>query len=263
VALLADFSPDSTAALFALIRHRCIVVPITTAVGAQQAAFLDLSECEYVLDLRNGAGRAVLTGRSACHHLLAHLKAKGHPGLVLFSSGSTGQSKAALHDFVPLLKKFEHSRAATRTLSFLLFDHIGGVNTMLHTLSCGGCLVTVGDRSPDGICRAIERHRVEVLPTSPSFLNLLLLSDAHRRHDLGSLRLITYGTEPMPESTLHRLHEEFPTVTLKQTYGLSELGILRSKSRDDGSLWMKVGGEGFETRIVDGKLEIKASSAML
>jgi acyl-CoA synthetase (AMP-forming)/AMP-acid ligase II len=38
---------------------------------------------------------------------------------------------------------------------------------------------------------------------------------------------------------------------------------MRSKSKSSDSLWVKIGGEGFETRIVDGLLEIKAESAML
>jgi acyl-CoA synthetase (AMP-forming)/AMP-acid ligase II len=67
----------------------------------------------------------------------------------------------------------------------------------------------------------------------------------------------------MPESTLRRFHELFPNIRLLQTYGLSEVGILRSKSKSSNSLWVKVGGEGFETRVVDGLLEIKAESAML
>ena len=52
-------------------------------------------------------------------------------------------------------------------------------------------------------------------------------------------------------------------INLLQTYGLSEVGILRSKSRSSDSLWVKIGGDGFETRIVDGILQIKAQSAML
>jgi acyl-CoA synthetase (AMP-forming)/AMP-acid ligase II len=90
-----------------------------------------------------------------------------------------------------------------------------------------------------------------------------MLSDAVRSRDLSSLEVITYGTEPMPESLLKRLHATFPNAKLQQTYGLSEVGILRSKSRSDDSLWMKIGGEGFQTRVVDGMLEIKAQSAML
>jgi acyl-CoA synthetase (AMP-forming)/AMP-acid ligase II len=89
------------------------------------------------------------------------------------------------------------------------------------------------------------------------------LSEAYARRDLSSLRLVTYGTEVMPESTLARFRELFSEVKLQQTYGLSEVGILRSKSKSSDSLWVKIGGEGFETRIVDGMLEVKAHSAMI
>jgi len=57
--------------------------------------------------------------------------------------------------------------------------------------------------------------------------------------------------------------EALPAARLRQTYGLSEVGILRSNSPSSTSLWMRIGGEGFETRVVDGMLEIKARSAML
>src|SRR5207247_5553917 len=97
----------------------------------------------------------------------------------------------------------------------------------------------------------------------PTFLNLVLISEAYQRDHLSSLRLITYGTEPMPESTLKLLHSLLPRVELQQTYGLSEIGILRSKSRASDALWMRIGGEGFQTRVVDGLLEVKARSAML
>jgi acyl-coenzyme A synthetase/AMP-(fatty) acid ligase len=182
---------------------------------------------------------------------------------VLFSSGSTGKSKAAVHDLSLLLEKFRTPRRSQRAITFLLYDHIGGVNTMLYTLSNAGCMVTVPDRRPDTVLAAVAKHRVELLPTSPTFLNLILLDQAWQRHDLSSLRTVTYGTEPMPESTLRRFHELFPQLSLQQTYGLSEVGILRSKSRSSDSLWMKIGGEGYETRIVDGLLQIKAQSAML
>ncbi len=195
--------------------------------------------------------------------MLLRLKQEQRPGLVLFSSGSTGKSKAALHDLLPILEKFKVRRHTRRAITFLLFDHIGGFNTLLYNLSNGGCTVTVQDRRPETVCRAIAEHGVSLLPTSPTFLNLLLVSEAHRKHDLSSLEVVTYGTEVMPQSTLDRFHAAFPNVRLQQTYGLSEIGIMRSKSKSSDSLWVKVGGEGFETRIVDGLLEIKAQSAML
>ena len=55
----------------------------------------------------------------------------------------------------------------------------------------------------------------------------------------------------------------FPNVKLLQTYGLIELGVMRSKSEKDDSLWVKVCGDGYTTRIIEGILQIKADSAML
>jgi acyl-CoA synthetase (AMP-forming)/AMP-acid ligase II len=162
-----------------------------------------------------------------------------------------------------MLEKFKVPRPALRSISFLLFDHIGGVNTMLYILANNGCMVTVQERTPDAVLNAIQNHKVELLPTSPTFINLIILSEAWKRFDLSTLRTVTYGTEPMLESTLKRFHELFPHIKLQQTYGLSEVGILRSQSRSSDSLWVRLGGEGFETRIADGVFQIKAKSAML
>lgn len=265
VSLEADFGVHSVAALFALVDHGCTLVPIASGTEAQKTHLRSVAEVEWKLALAHEESRPtfVSTGTVATHPILAKLKADGRPGLILFSSGSTGVQKAAVHDFSRLLKKFEHRRKPTRMLSFLLFDHIGGINTMLHCLSNGGCLITVKDRMPATVAHAVQKYQVQVLPTSPTFLNLFLMSGAHEQFDLKSLELITYGTEPMPSNTLERLHKAFPDIKLQQTYGLSEVGILRSKSQANDSLYVKIGGEGFETRIVDGLLEIKADSAML
>jgi acyl-coenzyme A synthetase/AMP-(fatty) acid ligase len=134
---------------------------------------------------------------------------------------------------------------------------------MFHTLSNGGVVLALKDRRPQTICSFIEKHKIELLPASPTFLNLLLISEEYKNYDLRSLKLITYGTEPMPQSTLDRITRIFPDVKFQQTYGLIEIGVLRSKSRSNDSLWVKVGGEDFKTRVVNGLLEIKAESAMI
>jgi len=104
---------------------------------------------------------------------------------------------------------------------------------------------------------------VELLPTTPSFLTMLMASNLHREYNLSSLKRITYGTEVMPQTTLDRLRAAFPQVELQQTYGLSEVGVLRSKSRPDGSLWVQIGGEGFETKVVDDILWVRSEYAMV
>jgi acyl-coenzyme A synthetase/AMP-(fatty) acid ligase len=264
VALEADFSPNGAACLLALIERGAIIVPVYRATRADRDRMYEIAEVEHVINLDEDdqAGRTA-TGRHAGHELYQPLRDTGAPGLVLFSSGTSGDPKGAVHYFDRLLEKFKTKRPTLRTINFLLFDHIGGVNTLLHTLSNAGTVITVAERDPDSVCATIARHHVELLPTSPTFLNLLLLSEAHRRHDLSSLKLITYGTEPMPPATLERLRRALPEIKLLQTYGLAELGILRSRSRSDDSLWVKIGGEGFDLRVVDGILQIKASSAML
>lgn len=263
ILLEGDFTPSSVALFLALIELGVILVPVTQQSGRNRS-FLEIAEVECKVWLEPDDSIAMeTTGQNATHPIYKVLRERKHPGLVLFSSGSTGAPKAAVHDFVPLLAKFDTPRQAYRAISFLLYDHIGGINTMLHTLSNGGCLVTVRNRTPDAVLGAIARHRVELLPTSPTFMNLILLSEAYELYDLSSLQIVTYGTEPMPETTLRRFHEIFPGVRLQQTYGLSELGILRSKSRSSDSLWVRIGGEGFETRVVDGILQIKAQSAMI
>lgn len=67
----------------------------------------------------------------------------------------------------------------------------------------------------------------------------------------------------MPASTLTRVAAAFPDAKLQQTYGMTELGILRSESRGPDSLWVRVGGEGYETKVVEGRLWVRAESAML
>ena len=264
VAIEADYSPNAVAFFLALVEHQSILVPLSAAVHAQRSEFLEVAQVEYSCSI-GGDDQVQIDnlGGSADHALYSQLRSSGHPGLVVFSSASTGKTKAAVHDVVPLLDKFMVRRHQLRIIPFLLYDHLGGVNTMLYALSNGGCLVAVDARTPDQVLAAVEEHGVQLLPTSPTFLNLILLSEAHTRYNLSSLKIISYGTEPMPESTLKRCRAAFPEVRLEQTYGLSELGVLRSKSKSSDSLWVRVGGEGFETRVVDGILHIRAHSAML
>ena len=264
VAVEADFSPNAIALMLALIERSCLFVPLSSSVESKKAEFREVAEIEATVEIDDKDEATLsLTGVTATHEIIRRLKETGHPGLTLFSSGSTGKSKAAVHDFVPMLEKYKVPRHSLRTITFLLFDHIGGVNTLLYNLSNAGCVITVADRSPETVCKAIADYSVELLPTSPTFLNMILVSEAYEKFDMSSLKTVTYGTEVMPESTLARFHSLFPDVRMLQTYGLSEVGILRSKSRSSDSLWVKVGGEGFETRVVDGLLEIKAKSAML
>lgn len=262
-ALRAEYSLDSCAAMLALMDLGAIVVPLTPSIGSELPVLLRIGSVDRLIDVASG-GRGVGEQLSAePNPLIERFRRTGHPGLIVFTSGSTGLPKGILHDVERLLTKFSRPRAAYRTLQFLLFDHFGGMNTLFATLSWGGVAVFAEDRGPMEIARLIEEARVELLPVTPTFLNLFIASGAHVSRDMSSVRLITYGTEVMPQQTLERVQRAFPHARLQQTYGLSELGVLGSRSRESGSLWMQVGGPGFETKVVNGTLRIRSEYAMV
>ena len=264
VIVKGDYSPRNAALLLALIELDAIMAPLLPSSLAKTPALVDLVNPSFQIDGTSDGDWAIDPHeQSEVHELICTLKSRGGPGLILFTSGSTGKPKGVVHDFGKLLLKFQKPRPAMRTLNFLLFDHWGGLNTLLHCLSNNSAVVLPENRTPEHICKLLDQHKVELLPASPTFLNLLLLSRAYEGRDLTSLRLITYGSEPMPATTLAALRNVFPNMEMRQTYGLIELGVLRAKSMSSDSLFVKVGGEGYDLRVVDGILQIKADAAML
>lgn len=258
-----DYSLSSISLFLALASNRNMIVPLSNASEVHWSEFRDIAQTEYDISVCDEERIIKVTGRNACHSLYKQLKKHKSAGLVLFSSGSTGKSKGIVHNLFHVLEKFRTLGKKQRMLIFLQMDHIGGINSLLYNLANGGATIVSEDRSPTHVCRLIERHKADLLPTSPSFLNLLLLSKAYEQFDLSSLRLITYGTEVMPSTTLDRLVEILPQVRIKQTYGLSEIGILRTRSQDSRSLWVKIGGDDFQLKIVNSRLWVRSDSSMI
>ena len=262
IAVNSEYNPDSIALLLAIIENLNIIVPLNPDVKNIKEK-IKIAEAEYIFKFKQDSVTFDKTGYTASHELIKQLQKNNHPGIILFSSGSTGVPKAALHDFDPFLNKYKIKRNASRTLLFLLFDHIGGINTLFHILSNGSLAVLPTERTADEVCELTEKYKIELLPITPTFINLILLSKAYEKYDLNTLKVVTYGTEAMPEFTLKRFHELFPDVKMQQTYGLTELGIMRTKSRSSNSLWLQVGGEDYGIKIIDGILYIKARTSIL
>ena len=87
------------------------------------------------------------------------------------------------------------------------------------------------------------------------------MSNAHKKYDLSSLKMITYGTEAMSETLLLRLKTALPKVKFLQTFGTSETGILNTSSKPGGSTFMKL--DDAEYKIVNGELWIKSKTQIL
>lgn len=265
VAFVGDFSPHAIALLFALVKLNCILVPLSEKTKMRHDELVKIAEVDVKISLSSdGVPEFERYSQDLCKHsLIGKLRNEQHPGLIIFSSGSSGKSKATVHDFFPLLNNNLAVRPAKRIIPFLMFDHIGGLNTMLYTLLNGGCLIVLDNRSPDAVCCAIENFKAEVLPTSPTFLKLLLLSKAYKNHCLDSLELVTYGTEVMPQTLLDQLNHVFSNIKFKQNYGMSEIGVLRASSKSSNSLFMRIDKRYVDYRVVDGLLEVNVASTML
>lgn len=264
VALIGDFEPVSIASLLALVEVGAVVVPLTKETRADHEYFFEAAHVRWVLEAGILTERAGFDSAGARHPMLEQLRAKGSPGLVLFSSGTTGRPKAILHDFSMFLRRYSTPRPTLRTLNFLLFDHIGGINTLLHTLFNRGLVIALEERTVASVLAACRMHCVELLPTTPTFLRLMLISGLVPAHVPESLKIITYGTERMDQPTLDQLTRLLPNIDFRQTFGMSELGIVRVRSKARDSLYMSVGGEGVETKVTEeGLLLIRSESRMI
>ena len=261
VALVGDFTPKTIVLLFQLIDLGAVIVPLTEETQNDHDYFFQASGASWLLHAETG--RLERIDAAPVNPLVQELRAKGHGGLVLFSTGTTGRPKAILHDLDWFMQRFETPRPSLVTLNFLLFDHIGGLNTLFHALFNRGLVVGLSERTVPAVLQACTAHGVQVLPTTPTFLRLMLLSGLLPEAVPKSLKVITYGTERMDQPTLNALCDLLPWVDFRQTFGMSELGILRVKSEARDSLYMRIGGEGVETKVENGCLYIRSASRML
>jgi acyl-coenzyme A synthetase/AMP-(fatty) acid ligase len=264
-AATGEFSFNTSAFLIATVMLRCTAV-LLAADSGENPQLLGLAAADVVVDLeRDALNHQVVTVAKRDSPLLRDFLKTGQPGLIAFTSGSAGEPKGVLHSFDRMIKNVgRYDRKGCRSLVFLRFNHMGGISTLLSVLAAtDGVLIFPEQRTAEDIAALVARARVELLPVTPTFLALLLASRCYERHDMSSLKLISYGAEPMPQTLLDRMNQLFPKVRFHQTYGTSELCLPRTQSRSSNSLWVKVGGDGFEIRVIDGLLHVRSEFAML
>lgn len=265
VGLISDYSFDAISVFLALAEKKCIVVPIVSENTEEITKRLEVVEPDVVINLRfvehSYDEKRIKSDR---HPLISQLRKEKHSGLVLFSSGSTGQPKAMVHNLDTLLSSYLDKKSKSLSIMvFLMFDHIGGLNTLLNSLSMGAKIVVPGKREPEYVAALIEREKINLLPASPTFLNMMVIADVFARFDLRSLRMVTYGTEAMPESLLRKLKLLLPRVKLLQTFGTSETGISQTSSRSSDSLELRFDDKDQEIRIVDHELWVRSKTQIL
>ena len=264
VSVVDDYSFHSIALLLALYQNKNIIVPIASTLPDEIQTRVEESFSSRVITITHGDYLVERRDVKSSHEMIKKLQTSNSSGLILFSSGSTGKPKAMIHNFDTLVEHYRDKKAKSMNMIlFLMFDHIGGLNTLLNICSMGATMIIPKTRNAEDVCKLVELYKIRVLPSSPTFLNLILMSRAEKKYDLSSLRMITYGTETMPESLLLRLKESFPKTKFLQTFGTSETGIATTSSKSSSSTFMKIDDADLEYKIVEGELWLKSKTQVM
>ena len=202
----------------------------------------------------------------------------------LFTSGSTGHPKGAVHLQHDL--PYNTEVFAKRTMGVneedlavsvpkLFFGYATGTN-LLFPFAVGGATALFAERStPEKMFEVIERFRPTILTTVPTMINSMLnMADAASR-DLSSIRFCYSAGEALPVELYHRWKQTFGAEICDGIGSAEMFHIYISNRPGDvrpGSLGRIV--EGYEAKIVDaddkelpagemGTLKIKGDSAAL
>lgn len=264
VSIVSDYSFESISLIISLYKNKNIIVPITTTLNKEIKEKIEESYTNKIIKIFDKEYLIEENSSNEKHQMIQDLQEKNNSGLILFSSGSTAKPKAMIHNFDNLVEHYKDKKEKSlNMILFLMFDHIGGLNTLLNILSMGATAIIPENRNSDDICKLIQDYEIRVLPSSPTFLNLILMSKSNERYDLNSLKMITYGTETMPESLLIKLKTAFPKVKFLQTFGTSETGIANTSSKSSNSTFMKIDDPELEHKIVDNELWIRSKTQIL
>ena len=202
----------------------------------------------------------------------------------LFTSGSTGQPKGAVHLQHDLPYNTEvfakrtmgvNENDLTISVPKLFFGYATGTN-LLFPFAVGGATALFAARAtPEKMFQVIERYRPTILTTVPTMINAMLNVDDASARDLSSIRFCYSAGEALPIELYHRWKEIF-RVEICDGIGSAEMFHIYITNRPEdvkpGSLGRIV--EGYEAEIVDaddhevptgemGTLKIKGDSAAL
>ncbi len=262
IAIQTDTSIEGLAALIAIADTPHIALPLPLELPAnEQDSMRTVAAVTHQLTGTSGNFQVTALIAQKTPALYQQLK---QSGLLLFSSGTSGEPKAMLHHLNALLDRYTSvTPRSDRSLLLLLIDHIGGLDSAFRTLFSGSTLIVPKTRTPDDTGAAIAEHQVNVLPASPTFLNLMLLAQVPTKYDCSSLEIIAYGAEAMPAPLLQRVNNAFPQADIQQKFGTSETGTVRIKSTNKDSLFFKIQDHDTEWKILEDALWLKTPSRIL
>ncbi|MEM9622102.1 MAG: AMP-binding protein [Pseudomonadota bacterium] len=183
------------------------------------------------------------------------------PVLILYTGGTTGLSKGALHSHRSLYMGMINQTVAERIVPSDVYMLTGqmfhipvalAMNYMAH-----GCPVVLMNFVAEEALQIIQDEKVSAFLGITTMLNWMMAVENFADYDLSSLRNIQYGGGPMPEAVVRAALASFPC-TLIQGYGQTEGMTMTFLSQEDHAAAMQgdnthrlnsCGREGFVTRV--------------
>ena len=276
VAWLGLNDPAMLVLLFALARIGAILVPLNYRLAAaEQRAILshagasllvvDQNYAEAAHALVDGAGiplvpaTALLAG-SFDRDAASADAVDDAPVLLVYTSGTTGQPKGALHTQAALLAncaiaaRMQELGASDHVLSTLPLFHVGGLCIQTLPALHAGATVTLHPRFDAQAWLAdVQLHKPDLSLLVPAALRAVLEHPHWPGADLSSLRLLVTGSSIVPAAMIDAVH--LRGVPVGQIYGSTETGpATLCLGREDAML--RVGsagkpGPGVDVRLVD------------
>ena len=188
------------------------------------------------------------------------------PLFILYTGGTTGESKGALHSHKTVWYGMLNQTVAERIVPsdvYMLTGQMFHIPVVLAmNYQAHGCPLVLMNFEPNLALQLIATERVSAFLGVTTMLNWMMAVEDFDSYDLSSLRNIQYGGGPMPSRVIAEALEAFPC-TLIQGYGQTEGTTMTFLSQEDHSHAIRdgyrierlrsCGREGFVTtiRIVD------------
>ena len=151
------------------------------------------------------------------------------PVLIVYTSGTTGRPKGAVHTQSGLIWNAVNSThyhdltSADHVLTVLPMFHVGGLCIQtLPALHAGASLTLHPRFDPGAWIDDVARRRPTLTLLVPATMRAIVDHPAWSQSDLSSLRSISTGSSTIPDSLIAAFHARGATVT--QIYGSTETG---------------------------------------
>jgi long-chain acyl-CoA synthetase len=223
----AFITDDQLQPLAASFKSRLIGIEHFVAVGGGEG----FSDYEMLLAAHVNAASPLPPESDASDEKLAGL---------FYTSGTTGLPKGVMLSHRNLWMNALHTlavRAPESNLNFLhaapMF-HLATFPAVINVTVNGGTHTILQKFDLKAMMELIESAKVTSTVLVPTMVNFLIHHPDFNKHDLSSLRRITYGAAPMPVELLKRAMNLLPNVEFSQGYGQTESSpLLTSLQHED------------------------------